>query len=404
MSIIADAAEAVPGSFLVSFLILGIALIPGLILAWKLRAYEWRSVIGPMRIPPYAEVWPVPVALVIAIIGWIGSATAYGIVISAKLMGNGATQPVTDADLMQMMSPVDFVILAAVTPIIGLASGVTFLRFVRPGALNGLGFSSRHLGRGVALGALAALFAVPFTFIASTAVEWLYRAIDFKHPAEHDLLKFMKEAPALWIQIAAVAAAVVIAPLVEEFIFRGLLQTSLCSWFQRFGRPPAMPASPWPVQPGEVLSYASPVVAGEATASTSAPAAAMQSSPYGPAGGGALPATADVDSGAPRWPHTQSIAPPGVAWLPPLPPGMEGAMAPAEPARPPAWPSWLAILLTSILFAIIHPLWTSPIIFALSLVIGYVYERTGNLWAAIALHAIFNTSSTTLYLLGLGQG
>ena len=52
-----------------------------------------------------------------------------------------------------------------------------------------------------------------------------------------------------------------------------------------------------------------------------------------------------------------------------------------------------------IIFAVIHPLWTAPIIFFLSLALGYVYERTGNLWAVILLHAIFNTVSTTLYLL-----
>jgi membrane protease YdiL (CAAX protease family) len=34
----------------------------------------------------------------------------------------------------------------------------------------------------------------------------------------------------------------------------------------------------------------------------------------------------------------------------------------------------------------------------LSLCLGYAYERTGNLWAVMTMHAMFNTTSTVLYL------
>ena len=33
------------------------------------------------------------------------------------------------------------------------------------------------------------------------------------------------------------------------------------------------------------------------------------------------------------------------------------------------------------------------ILFVLSAAMGYVYERTGNLWSAITLHALFNSTS-----------
>lgn len=59
---------------------------------------------------------------------------------------------------------------------------------------------------------------------------------------------------------------------------------------------------------------------------------------------------------------------------------------------------WSAVALTSLLFAAVHPSWTAPLIFMLSLCIGYVYERTGNLWAAILIHALFNLSSTLIFL------
>lgn len=56
---------------------------------------------------------------------------------------------------------------------------------------------------------------------------------------------------------------------------------------------------------------------------------------------------------------------------------------------------WWAIFITSLLFAAIH-LGATPIpepiiaLFVLSMLFGWLYERTGNLWLPIALHAIFN--------------
>lgn len=64
---------------------------------------------------------------------------------------------------------------------------------------------------------------------------------------------------------------------------------------------------------------------------------------------------------------------------------------------------WPAIAITSLLFAGMHEAWTIPAIFVLSLIVGYVYERTGNLWVAIALHVGFNGASTALFLMTRSQ-
>jgi membrane protease YdiL (CAAX protease family) len=58
---------------------------------------------------------------------------------------------------------------------------------------------------------------------------------------------------------------------------------------------------------------------------------------------------------------------------------------------------WAAVFLTSALFALIHPMWTWPQIFFLGACMGYLYERTGNLWANITMHALFNLSSIAVY-------
>ena len=65
--------------------------------------------------------------------------------------------------------------------------------------------------------------------------------------------------------------------------------------------------------------------------------------------------------------------------------------------RPSALHRWGGILVTSAAFAGMHQWDQAPIIFILSLALGYVYERTGNLWAAIALHMAFNSMEVAAY-------
>jgi hypothetical protein len=67
---------------------------------------------------------------------------------------------------------------------------------------------------------------------------------------------------------------------------------------------------------------------------------------------------------------------------------------------------WLGIVLTSLLFAYVHaPQWPAPIaLFALALVIGTVYYRTGSLIAAICMHATFNGISTLMLFMAVLAG
>ncbi len=61
---------------------------------------------------------------------------------------------------------------------------------------------------------------------------------------------------------------------------------------------------------------------------------------------------------------------------------------------PGAFARWAAIAGSAALFAAVHwPGWMRPPLFVLAICIGYVYERTGNLWAAMTMHAAFNAIS-----------
>jgi membrane protease YdiL (CAAX protease family) len=78
-----------------------------------------------------------------------------------------------------------------------------------------------------------------------------------------------------------------------------------------------------------------------------------------------------------------------------------GAIRESEPlsTSPEAGSRWLAVITTASLFAAIHkePAFFPPL-FILALGLGYLYERTGNLWATISTHALFNALQVALFL------
>jgi len=64
---------------------------------------------------------------------------------------------------------------------------------------------------------------------------------------------------------------------------------------------------------------------------------------------------------------------------------------------------WAAIVVASFLFALIHlpgVTWHGlPGLFVLSLILGWTYERTGNLYVPIVLHMAYNAANLALALL-----
>ena len=60
---------------------------------------------------------------------------------------------------------------------------------------------------------------------------------------------------------------------------------------------------------------------------------------------------------------------------------------------------WVAVVMTSILFTLQHPKQHCLAIFALSMGLGYTYERSGSLWRSIFMHMMFNTISVVATML-----
>jgi membrane protease YdiL (CAAX protease family) len=274
--------------------------IAGMIVAAVLGAFRRRSIVGPQRLAQDESAWDLLVVLLLAY----------------------ATGILADGALIKIIHPTPgakMLFLQAAADLITFVTGILLLMRMRSDALSWIGLSPRRITEGIAIGTATLFVVYPIILLASAMVEQIYR--HYQIPIEaHEILKFLSDSKNRRQNIFAITLAVVIAPLSEELIFRGLLQTLLSRFFG------------W-VQ-------------------------AVRSSPQNAMSG-----------------------------LSPIP-------APGAGVR------WLAVIATSIVFAMIHPppFWIP--IFVLAIGLGYVYERTGNLWVTMTTHALFNTSQILFFLTG----
>ncbi len=76
---------------------------------------------------------------------------------------------------------------------------------------------------------LWSIIAIPSTYLMSVASVQLWKAIAVEHAPAHDLLQLMGRSGVSPELIGAILSAAVLAPVVEEVLFRGLLQTAVAS-------------------------------------------------------------------------------------------------------------------------------------------------------------------------------
>jgi membrane protease YdiL (CAAX protease family) len=191
-------------------------------------------------------------------------------------------------------------------------------------------------------GVIATLIAAPPVYAIQFAAAQIWK------PLEHPLSKMIAREFSVGVGWLAVVTAVVLAPMFEELVFRGILQSWLVGLIDRGWRLPAG----WSFDGGSASG----------AHSVSEPVAHVDDATAGDAIGSGRPTVADSAAGAGR-----------------------------------DWGS-MGIVLTSLLFAFVHAdQWPAPIaLFALAMVIGTVYDRTGSLISAICMHATFNGISTLM--------
>lgn len=164
--------------------------------------------------------------------------------------------------------------------------------------------------------------ALPWVLLIGLVGSMVYTAMFHKEPVAHEILQEISQPTTTpWHRLLAILSAAVGAPLLEEAMFRGTLQTMFVS----------------------ILTLSRPV-------------------------------------------------PGSTEELPPMMGQVRGR--------------WVAIGITAALFALMHagnqPTFV-PALFLLAVVIGYTYERTGNYWVAVLMHAIFNGVNLAMASMGGGE-
>jgi membrane protease YdiL (CAAX protease family) len=198
--------------------------------------------------------------------------------------------------------------------------------------LADVGLTLRRFFGDVRLGAAAFALVVPPVLL-------LQAALAYKWPSKHPLIESLKNEGSPELVFWSVVAAVVAAPVVEEFFFRVVLQ----GWFERLSASQS-PSPPVIDAPVAVADVAPPLAAGEAPA-----------------------------------PETSAAA-----------------VAERNSARP----SFAPVVLSSVLFALAHvghgP---DPVaLFFLALGLGYLYRQTHRIWPGIVLHFLLNAFSTLVVM------
>ena len=318
-----------------------VGLFAAVALAGRARVYQGTLVSGPERIGWGRRPWPLLAVMGSGLFVWYWVQAGFIAYVRAKAARAG--NPPAQFDLSSL-STGDWAFLAvvpgAVAFIVLLAGGLA----AGDGQLRRLGLGVAQIPVGLRKGLIACVIILPPTYLVTWLSENLYQMLHYRHEQEHELLKAMGESSGRGARLMLILGATVVAPLFEELLFRGHVQTLIRRGLIALGVSP--PRAIQPVDPGSVT---------------------VLSQINGP------------------------------------PEGLPQAQ-PVIAARSIAWQTWAAILLTSGLFALVHPMWTWPSIFFLALGLGYTYERTGNLWASMTVHCAFNSVSTFLYLFSLRFG
>jgi membrane protease YdiL (CAAX protease family) len=327
------------------------------------------SIRGPLRWPSDQPIWTLWVTLFVVLVFWLALPAAYG---AASRHGPAPTSqneahPFAPAEQSQPFTTLELIALASASYAAAFAALIAAMAFSRRPILQWLGMRRGQILTGAAHGLVGTLIAIPVVFWAGflTVIGW--ELIGYEHPREHEMLNALSATSNAAVQWLIVLTAVVGAPVFEEIFFRGLLQTALKTLFVR----QHVQSAPEDKQPPPV--------------SMTAPTQPMIAPP--------VPEPAmDTDVGTTQSPDAQQRT------ASPHPDPLEyRRVVPMQSVS--LLGIWTAVLISSAVFGLVHELWTVPPIFVLSICLGYAYERTGNLWVPLTMHACFNAFNVVQFLL-----
>ena len=285
------------------------------------------------RVKPTNALWSLGLVLLVSLVVYVAAA--------AVIISLGSSTPADDGPAGGIGTRA-LVINGIVTVIGVLALLASLIAAQRALGAPALGLAPGRMGRGVLLGLAWLLVIMPTMFMANLLMVLVRQGLGFTDTPMHSLLEAMQGSESPLFLVLALTTAVTLAPLSEELVFRGLIQTLLVFTTARLilARPVDEPLAAEVVanplaEPLKPLSYAS------------VPTAEQQ--------------------------------------------------APSVPALA----TWTGIVLASIPFALLHEPWSIPLIFLLAVLMGWAYERTQNLWTPITIHFGFNLFNSLMLLAGM---
>ena len=169
---------------------------------------------------PTLQVVPLlAVAGLVSFCVWVASQMVY-VVVRHPAVPPGTTVPV------EMPWPsADRAALSLLSNLAAYAVGVGLLIYGR--GIAAIGYGIRRIPNGLLGGVIGLFIALPIIYFSLKATEWSLGRMGIDHSKKHELLKMLADDPSAFVRIAAVLAAVVVAPLFEELLFRGCIQGGL---------------------------------------------------------------------------------------------------------------------------------------------------------------------------------
>jgi membrane protease YdiL (CAAX protease family) len=204
-------------------------LVIALLCAMAAGVFRPRSVLGPLRIDPAEPLAPLWMITILTIAAFLLVPTIYSIA-SGKTPPGPTTAPTSQPTYtsQQMVFLVNGMELAGLVTLL-IASAAW-----RPRGLAKLGLRLKQLPQTLGMGLVGIVIALPIALAASAATQWALDWFGIEHPNAHELLRAYDGVDHL-VRIVIVIGAIVLAPIFEELLFRGHIQTAILHTVSRSG-------------------------------------------------------------------------------------------------------------------------------------------------------------------------
>lgn len=331
-------------------LVIVVLLLAGSLMLWAAALARLRQGQPLLEREPHRRVnWGLGDVIVAALAFLVPQIVAGVVLQNAAGVSTGDDRTINDYLLVMATSAVCMVLTVIIV--------WTWLR-LRGASARDLGVSWPDVARDIVLGAAAFIMLAPIVFGIQMVLVLIVG------PTKHPFILLLQKTPDLRLFLATSVNAVLLAPIVEELLFRGVLQ----GWLQS-------------LRSG--MSFDEVLIGAERDGMTPPPAPRTESSL-----------------------ESLAVADPANPYRAPALDGTSETLIVAELVDTPA-PSpsrlvaWLPILGSSVLFSLAHyshgPDWVPLLVLAMGL--GYLFQRTHRLVPCMTVHFLLNlTSMGLLYL------